>query len=99
MANDNISPLFHDRPTAAPLPPQPDVIGVLESLLNEARSGQIIGLACIAFHNSGSFRSGTAGKVSYLTMLGALEDLKFTVECNSPRKFLEPGPWPGPGGK
>lgn len=79
----NVLPLFSNRPSAAPLPPQPEVIGVLETLLSLAQNGKITGLALVAFDELGGVSAGTLGKCPYLTLLGALDNLKFEVELNN----------------
>ena len=78
-ADSNVQPLFADRPTAAGLPPQPEVIANLERLLDEARAGQIVGFVVATFDSQVRHREGTVGRVPFEAMMAALATLQFRV--------------------
>lgn len=73
---DNVRALFNDRPTAAGIPPQQDVIDTIEAMLRDAKEGKITGLLFIAFDQNCSHMYDMAGKVPYSTAIGVLEQFK-----------------------
>jgi len=66
-------------PSAAGLPPQPDLIAMFQNLLEEALAGKIVGGAVVVFDSFGHFKSGVAGKSQYTSVIGGPEDLKLSV--------------------
>ncbi len=83
---DNVLPLFTDRPTAAPAKPQEELIGLLQALLTRAETGGITGLAFVAWDAQEGYHSGLVGKVTYLTAIGGLEDLKIRSMLGAPHQ-------------
>lgn len=73
-------PLRPDRPSAAEVPVQPDVIEMLESLLSEVRSGKITAVAMVAYDQFGHFKCGVTGKATYTAFVGGLSDLIFEIQ-------------------
>lgn len=76
---DNVQPLFSDRPSAAPLPPQSDIVEVLEEYMLGAVSGKVTGLILLAFNQSGGFGEAIAGKVPLQSGITSLEKMKFGI--------------------
>lgn len=78
-APDNIRELFPGQRSAAPVPPQPDVIEELQQLLSLAQAGKITGLVWIGVDAEGRHAKATCGKVPLNTVVTALEQLKFSI--------------------
>ncbi len=76
---DNVEPLFPDRPSAAPLGPQPEIVTALESIAVEAASGKITGLLMIALDAKGDIKVSISGKVPFSDAVAALEQMKFGI--------------------
>ena len=72
-----VESLFKDRPSAAGLPPQPEVYQLLLALLADAQSGKITGLAFLAFDGQGHKWIGSEGKIVDADLIAGLEQLKF----------------------
>ncbi len=77
---DNVAPLFPDRPSAAALPPQPEVIGLLEHLVELAKQGKLVGLVIIGFDEMSEGSHALVGKCPYATTIGIIEDVKFNLQ-------------------
>lgn len=80
MTDDKVHSLFSKEP----IPehngaPDPEVIALLEELLADARAGQCIGIAFVAFAPSLLHRRGCMGKISITHMLGALKLLEMEI--------------------
>lgn len=86
---DNVAPLFPDRPTAAGLPPQPEVVEQLESFLHEAVTGKVTGIIIFGFDQVGGHRTAMVGKVKMSDSISAIEQLKFLVLARDYTKQLE----------
>lgn len=76
---DNVTPLFAGAPSAAPLPPQQDVVSALHTFLEGALLGRITGLAIVTFDEHSQPAAGAIGKCPYVTLIGALENLKVDI--------------------
>ena len=92
MVNDNgpdgiggtdgtkVLPLFPNQPSALPLPVQPEVIGVLQQILNLAQQGHITGFAMVTFDENSQGKFGIVGKCPHVTLVGILSNLKFDLQ-------------------
>lgn len=76
LESPSVVPLNPNRPSAAPLGPQRDVISCLEALLEDARSAKAIGVIVIAVDQNGSCLSSSAGAVSFTVGIAQLELFK-----------------------
>ncbi len=76
---DNVEPLFPDRPSAAPLGPQPEVMKTLEEFMLEAATGLHVGVMIVAFNDLGQHKVGMAGKIQFAYGVTALEQMKFGI--------------------
>lgn len=76
---DGVHVLFPGKPAGVPLPPQPEVVTILEDFLQEAVSGRITGLVIIGFSDVGGHKSALAGKVTFSHSIAALEQMKFGI--------------------
>lgn len=74
---DNVAVLFPDKPSAAPIPPQPEIVKVLEDYLLDAASGKMTGMLIIGISDTGSVRTAIAGKIPLSHALSSLEQMKF----------------------
>ena len=74
---DKVQPLFKDKPSAAGLPIQPEVVSLLTLLSADAQSGKITGLAFLAFDGQGHKWIGSEGKIVDADLIAGLEQLKF----------------------
>ncbi len=74
---DNVAALFPNKPSAAPLPVQEDVVLLLQRLLELAQSGKLTGLVIIGFNELSDGSHALVGKCPYGTTLGIIEDMKF----------------------
>lgn len=77
--DSNVEPLFKDRPSAAPLPAQPEVVEELEKFMLSAASGKITGLIAIGFNEDGKHLVSMVGKVQLNQGVSSLEQLKFFI--------------------
>lgn len=82
ISEPNVAPLFPNRPSAAPLGPQEDVIKLLSAIGAEAEAGKIVGLILIAVDGPGACRSNTAGAFTFATAIAQLELLKAQLIIN-----------------
>lgn len=90
---DNIRSLFGDcQPSAAGLPPQPEVISEIESLLADAKIGKLAGVVFAGFDPQGNYIVGTRGKVVYTAGVTALNELLFMLLATN---FTQQQGWPG----
>lgn len=78
----NIRSLFPEKPSAAPLPADPEVIAALESMVEDAKAGQIIAFTGAVYNGAGFYQLLAVGKVSLANSLGTLDILKFTLLRN-----------------
>lgn len=76
---EKITPLFPGTSSAVPLPPDPEVVGKLEWLLEEAKSGKLIGLACCYYSAHEQTGYAAIGKVTWPHMVATLERLKLEL--------------------
>ena len=76
---DNVATLFPDKPSAAGLPPQPEMIKELEELTLEAASGKYVGLLLLAFDSRGRHKVVISGKIPFAYSVTAIEQLKFGI--------------------
>lgn len=83
-----VVPLFEHTATAAGLPVQPDVIDVLETLLEEARSGRMAGIIYIGLDSQGNYMNGTRGKIVYTAAVTSLEELKLSIISSNAHMLL-----------
>lgn len=74
-----VVPLRPDRASAMPIPPDEDTIEVLEGLLDEARSGKVIGFSGVCFDPQRQFRVVSVGKITHQQSIGGLEMAKFEI--------------------
>ncbi len=77
--SDNVSVLFPEKPSAAPIPPQPAVVQILEEYALEAASGRIVGLLIVGLKEDGGVKARLAGKVAFRDGITALEQMKFGI--------------------
>lgn len=77
--SDNVSVLFPDKPSAAPLPPQPQIVQLLDEYGVEAAGGKMVGLLIIGIRDDGSVKAGISGKVGFRDGVAALEQMKFGI--------------------
>lgn len=71
--------LFSDKPSAAPLPADEEVIQALEVLLADARAGQIVAFTGAVYNGAGHHQLLAIGKVSLANSLGTLSILKHAL--------------------
>lgn len=93
--SDNISVLFPDKPSAAPLPPQPQIVQLLDEYGLEAVGGKMVGLLIIGIRDDGSVKAGISGKVGFRDGIAALEQMKFGILArdyisNAPNTVVTP---------
>lgn len=78
MANDKIVSM-----NGAPVPeardPSPVLVGYLEDMLEQAKSGEILGMATATMHSDRTTGYSVVGIVEGFSMLGALELAKFSL--------------------
>ncbi len=88
---DNISVLFPEKPSAAPLLAQPEVVVLLEELATLAATGKITGIIVLAFTEVGADRASITGKVSFRDGVTALEQMKFGILARDySQKLIQP---------
>lgn len=78
-APPTVVPLFSDKPSAAPLPPDAELIASLEGLLEDARQGRVVALTGAVYNGSGHHQLLALGKVSLSNSIGTLELLQYTL--------------------
>lgn len=72
-----VLPIRPDRASAAPLPPQLELIRALELMLTEAREGRITGLVGVTTDPPGNFRMQILGTVTHQQTVSALALAQF----------------------
>lgn len=76
---DSVHVLFPNKPSPVGLPPQPDIIAILEEYLQLAVTGKITGLIMIGFSDPGLAKASITGKVPMPNGVTALEQMKFGI--------------------
>ncbi len=76
---DGVIPLFPHKPSAAPIPPQPDVIATLEQALSEAQSGRIVGIILAVFDENSNYKDALVGKVPMSSAITVLAKTQFGI--------------------
>lgn len=76
---DNISVLFPEKPSAAPIPPQPEVLQVLDEFGLEVAGGAITGVIIIGFRDTGMTKVSISGKVPFKDAVTSLEQMRFGI--------------------
>lgn len=86
---DNVEVLFPDKPSAAPLPPQPDIVDALEQYAFDASAGKITGLLMIGLGPAGEVAAVMRGKIAFTDAVSALEQMKFGILARDYARILE----------
>lgn len=76
---DNIAVLFPDKPSAAPIPPQTEILETLDEFGLEIAGGTIAGVIIIGFRSNSTLKVSIGGKVPFSDAVSALEQVKFGI--------------------
>lgn len=91
---DNVAVLFPAKPSAAGIPPQPDVVLALEDFLSEAASGKVVGILILGFDELRNVKVSITGKIPFTDGVAALEQMKFGILARDYARGIEAKPNP-----